>query len=92
MYGNIFMHSATWPEGVRRLAKQYMKDPVQVQVGSLDLTVSQFSVMILVVMQVNESILTDSILNICFCNQWQPSLCLEEYVCKVCCICRLYTV
>merc|ERR1719466_732124 len=31
------MTSATWPEGVRRLAKQYMKDPVTVFVGSLDL-------------------------------------------------------
>jgi len=31
------MTSATWPESVRRLAKQYMKDPVTVFVGSLDL-------------------------------------------------------
>lgn len=29
--------SATWPEGVRRLAKRYMTDPMQVYVGSLDL-------------------------------------------------------
>lgn len=72
------MCSATWPEGVRRLAKQYMKDPVQVQVGSLDLTVSQLSIRILVVMQVNESILTDFMLIICCCNQWQSPLCLKE--------------
>lgn len=31
------MTSATWPEGVRRLTNQYMKDPVQVWVGTLDL-------------------------------------------------------
>lgn len=31
------MTSATWPEGVRRLAKSYMVDPIQVNVGSLDL-------------------------------------------------------
>ncbi|XP_050031211.1 probable ATP-dependent RNA helicase DDX43 isoform X1 [Dermacentor andersoni] len=31
------MTSATWPEGVRRLGQQYMNDPFQVFVGSLDL-------------------------------------------------------
>lgn len=31
------MTSATWPPGVRRLAQSYMKNPVQVCVGSLDL-------------------------------------------------------
>ncbi|CAH0731819.1 unnamed protein product, partial [Brenthis ino] len=31
------MTSATWPSGVRRLAMSYMKDPIQVNVGSLDL-------------------------------------------------------
>ncbi|XP_021379022.1 probable ATP-dependent RNA helicase DDX53 [Mizuhopecten yessoensis] len=31
------MTSATWPEGVRRLADAYLKDPFQVFVGSLDL-------------------------------------------------------
>ncbi|KAJ8944167.1 hypothetical protein NQ314_009529 [Rhamnusium bicolor] len=31
------MTSATWPLGVRRLAQSYMKDPIQVYVGSLDL-------------------------------------------------------
>lgn len=31
------MTSATWPSGVRRLAKQYMKEPIQVVVGTLDL-------------------------------------------------------
>lgn len=31
------MTSATWPPGVRRLAESYMKDPVTVFIGSLDL-------------------------------------------------------
>lgn len=31
------LNSATWPPGVRRLAQSYMKDPLQVYVGSLDL-------------------------------------------------------
>ena len=31
------MTSATWPAGVRRLATSYMKDPVTVFVGTLDL-------------------------------------------------------
>ncbi|XP_050423738.1 probable ATP-dependent RNA helicase DDX43 [Adelges cooleyi] len=32
------MTSATWPPGVKRLAKSYTSNPVQVMVGSLDLT------------------------------------------------------
>lgn len=36
----LFFHSATWPKGVQRMADQYMKDPVRVFVGSLDLNVS----------------------------------------------------
>ncbi|MBN3320219.1 DDX43 helicase, partial [Atractosteus spatula] len=31
------MTSATWPAGVRRLAKSYLKDPMMVYVGTLDL-------------------------------------------------------
>lgn len=31
------MTSATWPEGVRRLATKYLTDPIQLYVGSLDL-------------------------------------------------------
>ena len=31
------MTSATWPENVRRLAQGYMKNPVTVFIGSLDL-------------------------------------------------------
>ena len=29
--------SATWPAGVRRLAQSYMKTPIQVFIGTLDL-------------------------------------------------------
>ncbi|XP_062570833.1 probable ATP-dependent RNA helicase DDX43 [Saccostrea cucullata] len=40
------MTSATWPPGVRRLGESYLKDPIQVFVGSLDLatchSVTQF--------------------------------------------------
>lgn len=32
--------SATWPASVRRMAKSYLKDPMMVYVGSLDLNVS----------------------------------------------------
>jgi len=32
------MTSATWPPGVKRLAKSYTTNPIQVMVGSLDLT------------------------------------------------------
>uniref|UniRef100_A0A7N6AL29 RNA helicase n=1 Tax=Anabas testudineus TaxID=64144 RepID=A0A7N6AL29_ANATE len=34
------MTSATWPTGVRRLAKSYLKNPMMVYVGTLDLAVS----------------------------------------------------
>ena len=35
------MTSATWPPGVRRMATQYMNDPVTVFIGSLDLKACQ---------------------------------------------------
>ena len=31
------MTSATWPQGVRRLATKYLNEPIQLYVGSLDL-------------------------------------------------------
>ncbi|KAG8444894.1 hypothetical protein GDO86_009885 [Hymenochirus boettgeri] len=34
---HTLMTSATWPDGVRRLAKSYLKDPMMVYVGTLDL-------------------------------------------------------
>lgn len=34
------LFSATWPDGVRRLAKSYLKNPMMVYVGTLDLAVS----------------------------------------------------
>ncbi|XP_053996758.1 probable ATP-dependent RNA helicase DDX43 [Hylaeus anthracinus] len=33
------MTSATWPQGVRRLAQSYMNNPIQIFVGSLDLAI-----------------------------------------------------
>jgi superfamily II DNA/RNA helicase len=33
----VLCYSATWPEGVRRLAQSYMKNPIQVFIGTLDL-------------------------------------------------------
>ena len=33
------LSSATWPPGVRDLAECYLTDPVQINVGSLDLAV-----------------------------------------------------
>lgn len=36
-----FYYSATWPTGVRRLAKSYLKDSMMVYVGTLDLAVSK---------------------------------------------------
>uniref|UniRef100_A0A8C9ER48 RNA helicase n=1 Tax=Pavo cristatus TaxID=9049 RepID=A0A8C9ER48_PAVCR len=38
------MTSATWPDGVRRLAKSYLRNPMIVYVGTLDLAVSSFVV------------------------------------------------
>ena len=38
--GVLLFTSATWPEGVRRMAESYMVNPMQVYVGSLDLAVS----------------------------------------------------
>lgn len=35
------LFSATWPDGVRRLAKSYLKNPMIVYVGTLDLAVSR---------------------------------------------------
>ena len=37
----FFCYSATWPKGVQRMADQYLKNPVRVFVGSLDLNVSK---------------------------------------------------
>lgn len=46
----MYFSSATWPLGVRRLAKSYCEHPIQVYVGSLDLaavhTVTQSIVML----------------------------------------------
>jgi len=39
----IINFSATWPPDVRRLAQSYMKNPFQVNVGSLDLQVCVYN-------------------------------------------------
>lgn len=41
-YSHVFilLFSATWPDGVRRLAKSYLKNPMIVYVDTLDLAVS----------------------------------------------------
>jgi len=60
------MTSATWPPGVRRMATNYMKDPVTVFIGSLDLkacqSVTQQVLMIEGGEEVKRQILTDFIL------------------------------
>lgn len=33
----FYVSSATWPEGIRRIANEYMDNPLQVCVGTLDL-------------------------------------------------------
>jgi len=59
------MTSATWPPGVRRMATQYMNDPVTVFIGSLDLkacqTVTQQVLMIEGGEEEKRGILTDFI-------------------------------
>ena len=35
------MWSATWPKEVQALARDFLKDPIQVNIGSLDLKVSE---------------------------------------------------
>lgn len=37
---SCFVSSATWPYAVRRLAQSYLKEPMIVYVGTLDLVVS----------------------------------------------------
>ncbi|KAL1514231.1 hypothetical protein ABEB36_003519 [Hypothenemus hampei] len=48
------MTSATWPLGVRRLADSYMKDPVQVYVGSLDLAATHTVTQVIQIIDENE--------------------------------------
>lgn len=45
----LFLFSATWPAGVRRLAKSYLKNPMIVYVGTLDLAVS-CSVLLIIIL------------------------------------------
>jgi hypothetical protein len=42
----IIYFSATWPEDVRRIAARYMRNPIQIYVGTLDLAVCIFYISI----------------------------------------------
>uniref|UniRef100_A0A8W7M1K5 RNA helicase n=1 Tax=Anopheles arabiensis TaxID=7173 RepID=A0A8W7M1K5_ANOAR len=44
------MTSATWPDGVRRLAQSYMHDPIQVYIGTLDLAATHTVTQVIEVM------------------------------------------
>ena len=46
MFVSCFISSATWPYAVRRLAQSYLKEPMIVYVGTLDLIVSLFFITI----------------------------------------------
>lgn len=48
------MTSATWPPGVRRLASSYMKNPIQVYVGSLDLAATHTVTQVIEVLHEDE--------------------------------------
>ncbi|XP_063702858.1 probable ATP-dependent RNA helicase DDX43 [Culicoides brevitarsis] len=48
------MTSATWPSAVRRLASSYMKNPIQVYVGSLDLAATHTVTQVIEVIQEDE--------------------------------------
>lgn len=48
------MTSATWPQGVRRLAEKYMRNPIQVCVGTLDLAAVHSVEQIVDIIDVNE--------------------------------------
>jgi superfamily II DNA/RNA helicase len=37
--GSFLFFSATWPEDVRRIAARYMRNPIQIYIGTLDLAV-----------------------------------------------------
>nr|XP_023023811.1 probable ATP-dependent RNA helicase DDX43 [Leptinotarsa decemlineata] len=56
------MTSATWPLGVRRLAQSYMKDPIQVYVGSLDLAATHTVTQVIQVMEDNEDVKMDAVM------------------------------
>jgi superfamily II DNA/RNA helicase len=38
----LFFFSATWPEDVRRIVARYMRNPIQIYVGTLDLVVHSY--------------------------------------------------
>lgn len=48
------MWSATWPKEVRKLAEDFLKDPIQLNVGSLQLSANHNILQIVDVCQENE--------------------------------------
>ncbi|KAM8852257.1 putative ATP-dependent RNA helicase DDX43 isoform 5-T5 [Synchiropus picturatus] len=90
------MTSATWPHGVRRLAKSYLNDPMMVYVGSLDLaavnTVEQ------TVLIVHEEEKKAYVLD--FIRNMEPldkvlifvgkKLVAERTTCRATCVCRVW--
>lgn len=84
------MTSATWPPGVRRLAESYMKDPIQVNVGSLDLAAVHTVTQRLMFVEENDkdSILFDFLLNmdkdakvIIFCGKKATAIHITTELC-----------
>jgi len=89
------MTSATWPPGVKRLAKSYTTNPIQVMVGSLDLTtVNTVKQDILIMDEEEKEIWLDDFLKSCsaddkiiiFVNrkvtvdQLSSDLCMKGYI------------
>lgn len=64
------MTSATWPPGVRRLAQSYMKDPIQVYIGSLDLAATHTVTQTIEVMENSEDVKMNTLMD--FISNLQP--------------------
>lgn len=58
------MTSATWPEGVRRLATSYMVNPIQIYVGSLDLAAVHTVTQVIQMMPNNDEAKFDAVIKI----------------------------
>jgi len=75
------MTSATWPPGVKRLAKSYTTNPIQVMVGSLDLTtVNTVKQDIIILEEVEKEFWLDNFLKQC---GEDDKVCLVNYIWKL---------
>ncbi|XP_053731952.1 probable ATP-dependent RNA helicase DDX43 isoform X5 [Synchiropus splendidus] len=90
------MTSATWPHGVRRLAKSYLNDPMMVYVGSLDLAaVNTVEQMVLIVHEEEKKAYV-----LDFIRNMEPldkvlifvgkKLVAERTTCRATCVCRVW--